>query len=284
MKAHCFVPSLLFAVSVLPLSAQTVSPIQATDRPYGLAIVAKVDLAGSDPAAKDFLARTLPCVSSLLNVKLSETHALSDSAMLLDPSKLKLETAAAVRVYFVGEGAGYHNALGFNTASGVLHGGNPELIFPDASSQISTYVTDGSGLQRTSYEPLMPGDFVDLGFLKKNTQLNFFLIANGANGGRDVFSTDWAHNPDHINHVIAFTSPDSPYLILAFEDLYGGGDRDFNDVIVAVTMGVVNLAALTSTPEPSMLALLAAFLALGFVARWRRRRATTSAPSGFAGS
>jgi hypothetical protein len=69
------------------------------------------------------------------------------------------------------------------------------------------------------------------------------VIANGANGGKTSFSTQRSENLDGINHVVSFayTVKDSPYLILGFEDLLGGGDRDFNDVLFAV---VIALAAI----------------------------------------
>jgi hypothetical protein len=58
--------------------------------------------------------------------------------------------------------------------------------------------------------------------------------------------------------VIAFAMEDSPYLLIGFEDLFGGGDRDFNDLLFAVDIGeqnVKNLQALVATPEPSSIAL-----------------------------
>lgn len=87
-------------------------------------------------------------------------------------------------------------------------------------------------------------------------------------------------NPDGINHVVSFAyaMKDSPYLILGFEDLYGGGDRDFNDLLFAVDIGAINVAALTGTPEPGTWAIMGTFLGLGVC--WKRRqdaRATATA-------
>jgi len=67
-------------------------------------------------------------------------------------------------------------------------------------------------------------------------------------------------NPDKLDHVVAFALPDSPYLIIAFEDMYGGGDRDYNDVIFALDIGRANIQNLISTPEPQTWAILAGFL------------------------
>ena len=175
-------------------------------------------------------------------------------------------------MYLVGEGAGYANTLGFTTdGNGRASSSSAKLIFPNASSRVSSY-DPKSSVKRTASEPLLPGDFADLGKFKSGTALDFFLVANGANGGRDVFSTQKSANPDGINHVVSFAyaQKNSPYLIIGFEDLFGGGDRDFNDLIFAVDIGAINVGALTATPEPATYASMAAFLGLGAVLVRRR--------------
>jgi hypothetical protein len=245
----------------------TASPVQATVRPMGLSTIGPVMAAGSDAAAAAFQTDVLPPISLLLNQRLAETKSFNDSASLLDPSRLSLLTASDVRVYFIGEGAGYHNTLGFSvSAIGLAAGVDRKLIFPDASSSVSTY-DPAKAAVRTASMPMLPGDYVDLGTLAANSILDFFLIANGANGATNVFSTVIARNPDLINHVVAFALPDSPYLILGFEDLLGGGDRDFNDVLIAVDIGARNVAALTGAPEPALALVLGSFLALALLRR-----------------
>lgn len=253
--------SLTVSVSVF---AQTTSPVQSSARPFGLDIVGPVMAAGSDAKSATFQSEALPSLISLANTQLSESEAVNDSSMLLDPSKLFLKNASDVRVYFVSEGAGYRNTLGFNTDGGGVTSGNPLLIFPDASSRGTTATT------RSGSDPLLSGDFVDLGNFSAGTKLDFFLIANGASGGDEVYSTDISVNPDGINHVVSFAALSGSYLLIGFEDLLGGGDRDFNDVLFAVDIGARNLAALTATPEPATYAMLGTFLALGAWATHRR--------------
>ena len=240
----------------------------------GLRLAGEVENAGSDDAAKRFLTSVLPSVTKLLNSKLSETKKIDDSSLKLDPSKLKLTTDSEVRVYFIGEGAGYQNTLGYDTTGGTITTKSAEIIFPNASSPVSTYNPSTSGIKRTSSEPLLPGDFVDLGKFKQGTQLDFFLVADGANKGKNVYSTEVSANPDHINHVVAFALAGSPYLIMGFEDLYGGGDKDFNDVLFAVNIGVKNVMALTGTPEPSTWLVLGTFLGLVYWYQSRRKPVT----------
>jgi len=255
------------------------SSIQNPSRPFKLEIVSEVKIAGSDESSKIFQSDILPNVTKLLNEKLGERQKLDDNSYQLDPSKLKLKTDSDVRLYFIGEGAGYANTLGFTTdGSGSASSKSAQLIFPNASSRLSTD-DPKSDIRRTEKEPLLPGDFVDLTTLKAGTPLDFFLIADGANRGKQVFSTQVSVNPDGINHVVSFAYAlkDSPYLILGFEDLFGGGDLDYNDLLFAVDIGVTNVSALTTTPEPSTLASMSLFLALGWMLARQRRTTATAA-------
>lgn len=280
------IPSTVAALCLSGLSlaafAQEKSPIQSKANPFNLDPVAPVMMAGSDEASAVFQKESLPTLTTFLKTELSERKSIGDSAYLLDPSQLTLKTDAEVRVYFIGEGAGYANSLGFNTLdfAAVSHssgkgskddklpaaiGADGQLIFPNASSSVSFY-DPASNATRTKSAPLLPGDFVNLGKFEGGTSFDFFLIADGANDGETVYSTDASLNPDGINHVVAFAYAlkDSPYLILGFEDLYGGGDKDFNDVLFAIDIGRANLAALTATPEPATLMTLGSFVGLGW--------------------
>lgn len=254
---------------------QTDAPFQAAARPFGLEIVDSVKLAGSDAASAQFQANVLPSITSLVNGNLGERVNFAQSASFsLDPTKLRMAVESSARVYFVGEGAGYRNTLGFNT----LEAGDAvartsltdsaQLIFPDASSAVSTY-DPAVTTRRTASTPLLPGDFVDAGVFSAGSVLDFFLVANGAGGGRDIWTASASRNADGLDHVVAFALPESPYLIVAFEDLRGGGDRDYNDVVFAVDVGAINVQRLLSTPEPAAWATLAA---LGGLAWFVRRR------------
>ena len=262
-------------------SQAVASSVQSSARPNGLDITGKVMTGGSDDAAARFQKEVLPGVTDLVNTKLSESKPVNDASMLLDPSKLKLQTDSDVRVYFIGEGAGYHNTLGINTTGTGATKGDPKLIFPDASSSVSTY-DPAQTAQRSSSAPLLPGDFVNLGKMSSGTLLNFFLIADGANGGKNVYSTDQSANPDGINHVVAFAYaiPGSSLLVIVFDDLKGGGDRDFNDVMFAVDVGTKNIAALTGTPEPTLAVSLGSLLVGTYWIQRRRTQAKVSTPVG----
>jgi hypothetical protein len=84
-----------------------------------------------------------------------------------------------------------------------------------------------------------------------------------------VFVASPARNVDRIPHVVTFALKDSPYLIAAFEDMRGGGDMDYNDVIVAIDIGRANVARLVAAPVPPLAVTLVGLL--GVAALWRRR-------------
>lgn len=257
--------------------AGTVSPVQSSARPLGLDIVGLVQLAGSDDRANDFQQNALPIFQQVVNDNLGERQSVPNlGGIALDPAALQLEFDSDVRAHFVAEGAGYHNTLGFFTTpledyNGDLSNTDAQLIFPDASSSVS-YLHDGTSTSvRTESEPLLPGDFVDLGELSAGTQINPFLIANGANGGTDVYTPDAEQNGDGIQHFISLAVlalQDSPYLLIGVEDLYGGGDRDYNDLVFVLDIGAQNVQRLVAAAVPlprAAYSLIAPFLAVGFL-------------------
>jgi hypothetical protein len=257
------------------------SPVQATQDPGGLPIAGKVQAAGTDAASKEFMTY-MPNISAWLAKNLPEyTYNKNAASMVLDPSKLRLLSNADVRVYFVSEGAGYQNTLGLNllpsgssipTAStpGIIKG-DATLLFPNASSPVSTY-DPSSTVKRTASAPLLPGDFVDLGVQKAGTLLDFFLISNGAAGGSSVFTDQTARNPDHLQHIATITKTNSPYMLLSFEDLNGGGDYDMNDVVFAIDFKSATLQKLVSAPEPGTWATLAGFMGMTLFGIRRRNK------------
>ena len=259
-------------------SGDVIAFMQSWVSPFRLQKVANVQVGASDAASADFQKNYLPSITSMLNQQLGEGAEFKNQATLaLDPTKLTLATTSTARVYFIGEGAGYHNTLGFNalaagvTAPKTTITSDSKLIFPDASSPDG--ITDPMSTARQWNAPLIQGDFVDLGKFEAGTTLDFFLIADGANGGRNAYSAPATRNPDQLNHVVAFALADSPFLIVGFEDLFGGGDKDYNDILFAIDIGAANVQRLVSTPEPGTWAIMAGFLFLGL---WRVRRASSS--------
>ncbi|HTE43399.1 MAG TPA: DUF4114 domain-containing protein [Steroidobacteraceae bacterium] len=104
-------------------------------------------------------------------------------------------------------------------------------------------------------------------------EFGFFLTA----GSGDTFYSRALHNADGVDHLIAYqggegrgTLGDNPWLanefVLAWEDLVGGGDRDYEDFVVVVE-------SVIGVPEPGTVTTLGmGLLALGFMTRRRWAR------------
>ncbi len=255
--------------------AGTVSPVQSSARPFGLEPIGAVQLAGSDDRAADFSANDLPGLQEVVNNTLSESQSINNlSSIALNPNDLVISGDSNVRAYFIGEGAGYRNSLGVYTGeSSTGLNGDASLIFPDASTSSSySYLNDSS--YRSTSAPLAPGDFVDLGTYSDGTQLNLFLISNGAGGGTNTFYTDTGLNSDGLDHFVVLATPDNPYLLIGVEDLPGGGDKDYNDVVIALEVGLAttkNLMA-KAVPLPAPVAALLGPVLFGVMLSAKRRR------------
>jgi Domain of unknown function (DUF4114)/PEP-CTERM motif len=202
-------------------------------------------------------------------LELSGAHQI-----VLDPSKLLLKYAHNVSAYFINEGAGFRNQLAYEATSstGTKSSG---LVFNDVSSTESI-MSNNDG-------PLKKGDGVNIGNVAAGTQLDFWLRANGKNGGSNIFGTKTASNGDGLQHVVAYAY--GKYVMLGFEDLWGpkgGGtsdkdqnsDRDFNDTVFVIDIGEDNVRNLIKPiPEPTMTLGLIGVGAAGIVMRRRRQAA-----------
>jgi hypothetical protein len=166
------------------------------------------------------------------------------NARKLDPTKLKLTSAKKINIYFIDEGAGYRNQLKLVAVSGTNKNG---LVFYDGS-------------KGTGGNELRAGDYVTVGnnlsnndVVQAGTVLDFQLRANGfdtsnntSRSTADVWYADKTKNSDGLQHVIAYEY--QGFLVLAWEDLKGGGDKDYNDIVFAVDIGQANLDAIPSEP------------------------------------
>ena len=272
----------------------TPEKFQSEASPYGLDTVGKVMQAGSTADSKNFDTTVMPGLLDFIKKSLPETvNNTKSAAFEIDPSKLVLKSDYNVTATFVYENAGYHNSFGVDTVAAGKKGPSSalaevtsdtaKLLFPDTSTPAGGAAAIGAGAT-TQDQPVVPGDFVNLGKVKAGTALDFFLIANGANGGNQVFSANEALNKDGYNqHVAGFTTHlfavpqlNSPYIFLAFEDLYGGGDQDINDTIIAINVGAATVNSLLATPEPAMPLTFAACLGLALVAVRKNKKSITT--------
>lgn len=75
--------------------------------------------------------------------------------------------------------------------------------------------------------------------------------------GYDLFHSlgnpdnDYAPNPDNFLHIVGRANALTGEILIGFEDLYGGGDLDYDDTVIRVELGQQNIVELLPTSEPS---------------------------------
>ena len=184
---------------------------------------------------------------------LPEGKALAASSPLFtedNQANILLKKEAKIKVAFVGEGAGYTNALGFFTfdktklnslnASAIAE----KIMFPNFS-------------KKNSGGYLTLGDTVDLGTFNAGTGIGFTLVSNGWNSNkvrsdrtdkqifRTVKSMNLESSSQKLNyHTVLLSDPGSQVLVIGIEDLNRENtsnndfdyksDDDFNDAVLAI--------------------------------------------------
>ncbi|MBT9311769.1 DUF4114 domain-containing protein [Leptothoe kymatousa] len=169
-----------------------------------------------------------------------------------------------VEVFFVNEGAGYWNQFGYgvDVTSPVTSFNNSEVttIWNSLASVNSAFANGGS---------MSLGEGYKIGDVSEGDTLDFFL-RNGPGNVFDSLAASETANADGLQHVSTYQHND--FLVLAYEDLYGGGDEDYNDVVIAVR-GLkdteITEADAADVPEPSA---ALALLGLSFAGKLLKRK------------
>ncbi len=259
LVAFVAVVVLCTGISLIGVHAQPRdAAIQATQRPFGLPLYAPVKAAASDLRSWLFRWFDLPYLIRLADTEFSHSSYVSHfEKMKIDSARLKLTQESAVRVYFIGEGSGIENTLGLNLDGMGVDEGKPRILFPNVNTrtQLDVAAKLAGGLRpfvwmalgsRSQQKPIIPGDFVDLGKLPAGTTLNFFLNAPG----QGLYNPIAERNPDGVAHMVASAIEGTPFLLISFEDLLNGGDKDYEDAVFVIEISDENVQAILGRYDP----------------------------------
>ena len=150
-----------------------------------------------------------------------------------------VQTTGDVQAIFLGHSAAFSNDLFLDSPANSLG-----VIFNNQTTPVGT--------------------MVNLGTFTAGTELVFRIHVNDT--GFDFFTGPGNRNPDGIPHAVVDDQFAPNMSRVSFEDLFGGGDSDFDDINFAFT----NTVSTTPIPEPATFLLVGA--GLGVMALKRRLR------------
>lgn len=156
-----------------------------------------------------------------------------DPSFILDiEGGLEAKAGSQYTITFIGEGAGYKNSFGYYTYDSQGNVDQMTTIFENAS---------GSGRGLAGGGNLNVGDSVDMEPFEADTNFGFWVKANGYRNPRGrVYYSETALNPDNFDHLAIGYDAQAQQAVFGFEDLYGGGDRDYNDVMFSISSKTEN--------------------------------------------
>jgi hypothetical protein len=147
---------------------------------------------------------------------------------------LYVATAGEVLVTFISKSAAYTDEL-------FLKGGTGSILDNQTASLGNQY---------------------SLGTFDAGTLLTFGINVNDT--GDKFYSGLASQNMDNFAHA-AYESVSKNTIMVGFEDLFNGGDQDYNDLVFLVSN--VNVGLVSSVPEPSNHAMILSGLGLLALAR-----------------
>ena len=151
----------------------------------------------------------------------------------------------------------------------VATGGNVVIRFEGSDAGYDSLISVNGGAQIFANHSTAVGSTIDLGSFAAGTQLD--IVLHVVTTGEAFHTGSGAGNSDGLAHadVVYNFNGEAGRTWIGFEDIKGGGDRDYNDHQFSFT----NVQ--TAVPEPATYALmLAGIVGVGAVAR-RAKPAST---------
>ncbi len=157
-------------------------------------------------------------------------------------AQIFVKTTGEVKATFLGLTAAYSDDLFLESPTNALG-----IIFNNQSTPVGTEVS--------------------LGTFTAGTELILRIHVN--NRGDDFFSGPASLNPDGIEHAVVDDTfaPNTSYV--GFEDLFNGGDKDFDDLEISLTNTSTSLSP-PGAPLPGTILMVSA--GMGLMALLKRQR------------
>ncbi len=201
-------------------------------------------------------------------------------SMVLWSGLFSIANVKAASIPYVDAGAPDQNTYTFTATStgyiGAYFQSSSAAFTNTLSLLVNGVITPQSSMGVLNNQTSSVGDYVNLGYVNAGDVLTFQL--NVLDTG-SIWNSNASFNADGMNHIYstAFAgdsvlgTPAGTYL--GFEDLYGGGDFDYNDEAFVFTNVSVSLSEQVSpVPEPETYAML--LVGLGLMAFTIRRKTT----------
>jgi hypothetical protein len=170
--------------------------------------------------------------------------ASSSQAMPVLGANVYVSTTGDVIAEFLGSDAGYNNLLYLESPANSLG-----LIFEGHATPVGTTF--------------------NLGSYTAGTELIFRMRSGG---GYDYYTGPASRNPDGLAHAVVDDAYAPGKTYVGFEDMFGGGDRDYNDITYAFSNVQITPPPITSVPDMAATLRLLASSFFGLAALSRRLR------------
>jgi cyclophilin family peptidyl-prolyl cis-trans isomerase len=176
------------------------------------------------------------------------TTALTPLALTFRPSLRNVYvvpgdvgTSRQITVQLTSSETDFQNEVGFFKADdasgriGTLSPGDAGY-FAAAMARKQVLFARGTAVGTSTDITVNGGDVLVMYIVQNNTSANLLAQnpTNATTGTTVAFFGLTSANPDSFAHVAATDDPAASQVVYAWEDLTGGGDRDFNDVVVSV--------------------------------------------------